>query len=434
MRVNVPSPLSDPQKGILSMTRFSPTAAAGLCFAALVALPEVSHASGFMLYDQSAEAAAMGSAVVASTREPASIWYNPAGISFLPGYQISATAIGYESRIRFVQAETGAETKVDPALFIVPSVFATGQIADWLHAGIGVYSAYGLGAHWPDNWIGRDHSLASNMTAVNFNPTLSFRLSGRLSVGVGFDVTRASVDVTNGLPQPVGGTLRIGGAGWGYGANAGVMYHAIPNKLHLGLAYRSRMKLNFSGRADFDPGRIEFARGLPDQGGASDITTPDIITAGYVVWPWRDVAFAMDASYIFWSTYDTQTLDFERTPDATLNNKYHNSWIVRAGADMPLGLAGWRVRTGLLFEENPARAPYLSPSLPSAHILDVSAGVGYAKGWFKADLGYLVGFAFPSKSTTGAEGPEGTYYSVSQLLALTLTGRFGQPAAEEPKR
>jgi hypothetical protein len=50
--------------------------------------------------------------------------------------------------------------------------------------------------------------------------------------------------------------------------------------------------------------------------------------------------------------------------------------------------------------------------------------VGYRWRWARADLGYLLVYFLPSDSTTGQEGPIGTYKSLAQLLGLTLTAMF----------
>jgi long-chain fatty acid transport protein len=254
-----------------------------------------------MLYDQSAEAMGKASAVVASAREPSAIWYNPAGLAFAPGYQASATGILYYVKSRFVQEGSGAQTQAEPALAPAGAFFAAGPVTRAVSVGIGAYSAFGLGLAWPEAWIGRENAIRSSLTTYTFNPSVALRLCDHLSLGAGFDVLRAVADQTNGLPAAVGGTVRVGGATWGYGANVGLLARVVPDRVHAAAAYRSRVSLSFDGRADFAPANQEFSRDLRDQGGTASATLPDILTAGLMVRTAQGVELAGEASLVRWS-------------------------------------------------------------------------------------------------------------------------------------
>jgi len=45
------------------------------------------------------------------------------------------------------------------------------------------------------------------------------------------------------------------------------------------------------------------------------------------------------------------------------------------------------------------------------------------------DLGYLLVYFLPTESTTGVEGPVGTYNSIAHLIGLTVGVKWGQPPA-----
>ncbi|MBI5536096.1 MAG: outer membrane protein transport protein [Deltaproteobacteria bacterium] len=391
--------------------------------ATLLASP--ADASGYLLFDQSAEGMGKVSAVVASTKEPAAVWYNPAGLSFVSGHQMSLTGMLYLVRTRFTQEGTGAETKADPTVSPAFAWFASGHLTDRLTLGMGVYSAWGLGAAWPPTWPGRENTVRSSMTTYTFNPTVAYRLSDHLSLGAGFDAVRAVADLTNGLPAPIGGSVRVGAGAWGYGFNAGILARILPDRLHAALAYRSQVSLSFEGKADFDPARPEFARDLRDQGGTSSATLPDMLTAGLMFKTRSDIAFSAEASLIRWSVYDKQVLKFDQAPEAVAEYHFKDVVVARFGVDGPLGRSGVRLRTGLMYEQKPSRPEYLSPSLPDTHILDVAVGAGYASCWWKADLGYILGMNWPTRATGGKESPEGTYWTTSHVVSVTFTAKLG---------
>lgn len=387
---------------------------------------DIAHAAGFVIYDQSAEGLGKCSAVVASTKGAEAIWYNPAGLTLLSGYEFQASGIVFINNADFTEKNTGAETKAKTGLYPMPAFFAAGRLSEKIQAGIGIFSAFGLGLSWPEEWLGREDTIKGELVTLTVNPTIAIQLNRQLSLGIGFDVTRAAVDITNGLPSPMDGTLRIGGTSWGYGGNIGLLYRAIPDKFHLGLTYRSRMKLSFSGQADFDLQHPEFSSipDLQDQVGKSELTFPDIITAGgwYKITP--HLSWNLDLTYTLWSTYDREILTFENAPEAIIEHQYRNVFTIRTGVDWAALTPGFHLRMGFLFEQNPAHSEYLTPSLPDGHLLNVSVGAGYEKGPFKGDLGYLFAYLIPPDATTGIQSPEGTYHSTTHVIAATLTYHY----------
>jgi long-chain fatty acid transport protein len=395
---------------------------------ALVTLPaRPSEASGFLIYDMSAEALGKGAAVSATATEPATAFFNPAGLAFLPGYQVSIGSIFVRSRSEFEARDTGVKTKGTAGGFVLPTIYASAELGERLALGFGAFPAFGLGVEWPEGWIGRESAIEASIQTFNLNPSVAWELLPEtLSVAAGVQVVRGAVELVTGLPPVVGGTLRIGGGTWGYGANAGLLYRPLPDELHLAFSYRSRVTLSFDeGRVDFDPS-AEFATRLPDQGGRAAITLPDVFTLGLMWRPIPSLALTFDPNLVLWSTYDELVLDFERAPDQTLRRDYKNVVTLRFGADWQTPVTGYSLRGGVIFDQNPAPTETLSPSLPDANRVDFSIGFGYSRGAMKADVGYMLVYFVPSDARGGTEGPEGTYRSLAHLFGLSLTARFGQ--------
>jgi len=244
----------------------------------------VCRANGFLIYDLSGEAIGRASAVSASTDEPAAVWFNPAALVFM-GPAASAGGVYVTAKSRFSPADGTAPTDSQRGNFFLPTVFATAPVADRVAVGLGVYTAFGIGIEWPNQWVGREAAIAASLQTLAINPTVAVRLDPRLSVAVGFDAVRGAVDFKNGLPAVAGGQVELGGGTWGYGFNAALLYRALPNRLHAALTYRSRVKLKFDGQADFDPTNPDFAPALPDQPGTATITLPDALTLGVMFRP-----------------------------------------------------------------------------------------------------------------------------------------------------
>ncbi|HEY3353275.1 MAG TPA: outer membrane protein transport protein [Polyangia bacterium] len=409
--------------------------ALGSLLALIGAAPAPAGAAGFLVYDITGESIGKASAVSASTTEPAAVWYNPAAMAFMPGYQFSAGGTTVFARNHFTPQ--GADHDIDgkQATFFLPAIFGTARLSDRWAVGLGGFTTFGLGVEWPADWIGRENAIKASIQTFTLNPGVSYRLLPNMSLAAGLQVVRASVDFKNGLPAAIGGgTVEIGGATWGVGGNAGLLWRVAPEVFHAALTYRSRVKLDFTGRADFNVTAPEFQTNpaLQDQGGKATITLPDIITAGFMFRPVKKLELTFDANITFWSTYDKLVLDFDVAPTQTLIRNNHIATTLRLGADWTTPVEGLHARAGFIFDQNPSPKEFLAPSLPDANRTDFAIGLGWEHKWFKIDVGYLLVYFLPSKAEplpgqTQLEGPVGTYNTIAHLLSTTLTFKLDQP-------
>ncbi|HVR64104.1 MAG TPA: outer membrane protein transport protein [Polyangia bacterium] len=404
--------------------RMVATGALALALIGLAARP--CQANGFLIYDISGDALGRASAVTAAISEPAAIWFNPAALSFMKGVNASVGGTFITARSRFSPTGGGPDTDSERGNFVLPAVFASAPVSDRVALGMGVYTTFGIGIRWPDDWAGSQNAIAASLETLAFNPTVAVKVSRRFSLAAGFDAIRGAVDFTTGLPAIVGGDVRLVGGAWGYGFNVGALYRPLPQRVQVALTYRSRVALHFDdGQADFRPAHVEFERQLPDQGGNAAITLPDMITAGVMVRPIEPLTLTFDANLVFWTTYQTIQINFQHAPARVLQPDGHDSYMLRLGADLaPPRVPGLHFRMGLIFDRSAVRAEGLGPGLPDANRLDGALGVGYGRGHLRADLGYLLVYFLPADAVGGRESPEGTYRTLAHLLGLTVAASW----------
>jgi long-chain fatty acid transport protein len=400
--------------------------------ASLAAVPGLAHADGFALSEQSAGSLGMASAVSASITDPDAVWYDPAALPFMPGYQVSLTGAAYLGQVNFTPITAGSTVDAKPIRQFVPGFFATGQLTDRVAVGLGVNIPFGLGVQWPGDWLGRLNGIQSSMLMLDINPVVAYKILPNLSVAAGLDIIKGSIDITNGLPTSPVDTVRIGASAWGLGANVAVLYRILPEQFHVAASYRSRVKLGFSGRAHFEVTEPVFTSQLYDQGASTELTLPDLIMFGVMYRPHPSVRIGLDANVVLWSTYDKVTVKFDdpATPSAGLEPHYHDIVNLRLGVEWATPTQGLKLRAGFEYDPSPAPASGLSPLLPDATALDLCLGIGYHVPQFGADLGYMHVFHQPATAhkptdpTIPPQSPEGTYRTGADVIGLTLTGRF----------
>ncbi|HEX5098170.1 MAG TPA: outer membrane protein transport protein [Polyangiaceae bacterium] len=394
------------------------TLATALGFAASPA-----RAGGFLVYDLSGEAIGRASAVSAETREPSANWFNPAALAYLEGTNVAAGSVLITARSYFTAADSGTQTSSERGTFVLPTLYAQTKLGERIALGLGIYSAFGIGIEWPDAWHGRESAISASLQTVSFNPNVAVSADEHWSFAAGFDAIRSTVDFQNGLPSIVGGKVRLVGDAWGYGFNVAALYRPLPERLHFALTYRSRVKLSYDGQADFQAGNPDFARALPDQPGQAAITLPDIITAGVIGRPTRALSLGFDVNAVLWSTYDHIPIDFSSAPDRTLNPQGKTALTFRGGVDVALPL-GFHARGGLIYDQGATPAQGISPALPDSDRFDLAAGLGYERGFLKADLGYMLVLFLPVDAQGGVESPEGRYVTHAELFGLTVGAHF----------
>jgi long-chain fatty acid transport protein len=404
------------------MTKTARALAAAFVVTACVLATRPCLASGFLIYEVSGEGIGRASAVSADVNEPAAVWYNPANLVYMDGVSASATGVYITSKSTFSPAGGGADTSSDRGNTFIPALFAHARLSDRVAVGIGAFSTFGISIRWPYDWVGREAVIHASLETLTFNPTVAVKLHPQVSVAAGFDAVRSVVDLTTGLSPLIGGDVRLAAGAWGFGFNVAGLYKIVPERLHVALTYRRRVELDYTGRANFSPANPDFLPVLPDQSGTASITLPDIITVGVMGRPRSDLALTFDANVVLWSTFDRIDIKFQTAPSRAIVPHGQDTFTFRGGVDwaMPARGSGLHLRGGLIYDHAAIPSTNLAPSLPDANRVDVALGVGWSRGPFRADLGYLLVYFLPHDSTTGQEGPVGTYKTLAHLIGLTV--------------
>lgn len=177
------------------------------------------HAAGFALIEQGVKQMGTGYAGTAATAEDASvIGYNPAGIGFLDGTQISGSlfiintygTFDGEGRYGFTNAPVpGGDGGNAGGVTPVPALYLSHRLADNAAVGLGIYMPFGTQTNYENGWTGRYQADLSKIFAINFNPVFAFKPTKNLSLGFGVVIQYFEAKLTNDIDA---GTLASGAA------------------------------------------------------------------------------------------------------------------------------------------------------------------------------------------------------------------------------
>lgn len=412
------------------------------------------RASGLSIPEQSAMAMGMSAAMTARSEDLSSIYYNPAGLDYVEGREITLgiTPIMpshkyhpfHEDRKIFDSKDAASNT------FFPPHIYAAWRTSEKMVLGIGVYSPFGLGTEWNDTWDGRYTSTFSEITLININPTVSYRVHEKVSIGIGVSYMTSSAtfelmkDIGSSLFEELGSDpalvsimantdydtkFGLKGNGSGYGYNFGILFDAT-ERLKLGASFRSKTDIEYDGTVKLTHKQAKiketvygatamalagsglteaeiaaqaagnadlFYASLSDeypasQDGTATLNMPWMLNLGLKY----DLSSRWDASVDFdivgWKVYDELVIDFaddKPVDEMVLSKEWRNSYVFRLGSSYDLTDA-FVTRAGILYDRNPVPWNTMDAQLPDANRLGISIGAGYKLGSVRFDVSYLL--------------------------------------------
>jgi long-chain fatty acid transport protein len=406
----------------LMTTRQTKIAALVVLFLSVATGPSPLFALGLALPDQDAFATARGNAFVATANDPAAVFYNPAGISQLDGFNVSLGSYGVVLADRY----TGPAGSVNSQTIwsAVPQVFSTFSLTNChLTFGLGAYSPYGLRMEWPAKAPFIADGETGQVTYSTLAGVISWQILPSLSIAAGPTLNYSETDLKEyvTLPAPpVSFVNHFRGRATDAGYMAGLLFHPVDQHF-FGLTYRSATEMNYNGHATVPLAVVNTAA-------SADFHFPATLAGGYSYRPDERWNFEGDVNWTDWSALKSVPLVASHPLPAidTLNFNWSPSWMLDLGVTRYLG-HDWRLSGGYMYSMNSVPDAHFNPLVPDSDRHIFSLGVGKNCGHFSWDAAYQLGWG-PSRSVGGdttpalAPGaPDGKY----QFLSHALTINFG---------
>ena len=459
-----------------------------LLLTTLLGITTNTHAAGFALIEQSVSG--MGNAfagVAASAEDASTIFFNPAGLAYLPDNQlvVAAHAIRPSAEV----SNNGTTGVLGTAInssnggdagdwAFLPNFYYAKAVSDSVKLGIGVNAPFGLKTEYDNGWTGRYHALKSELKTININPTIAFKLNDNVSFGAGVSYQRIEAELTKAVDFGSICAARVGvgpctaagltatsddgksgfkGDDWSWGFNLGTIIQATPFT-RVGLAYRSGIKHKLEGSAVIS-GEEQFdallgvgvplaavnalKAAFPNSNVQAKADLPATLSASVYHKANDRLDLMADITWTGWNSFDV--LRVVRTSGALSGNTvdvqpeyWKNTMRYSLGASYRYD-DNLKLRAGLAYDESPISPHWLTPRIPDGGRTWLAFGANYKLAPNSAiDVGYTHIFVRDVNIDTSAQAAEiaklggssaagilkGNYDSNVNMLSIQFTHTF----------
>ena len=362
----------------------------------------MTFAGGYAIPPQTAKAESMGGATTAGVDDPPAIYSNPAALPYIQGNQAMA-GLQYVNTISSVRNSGVTSRNLHDDDFI-PNLFANYQIPNSdISVGLGSYSPFGLATSYSPNAFTRYAATRSELRTIYVTPSVAWKPLSFLSVGGGVSFVHSSAVLSRAIFfGPFGdGKIRITDTTNSYGYNVGMILQPI-EAVRLGLVYKSRVNLKFDS-ADVAFVDATGVGGTLTRGKATGINIPLPPTINFGIHWQVNPSWGVEFQYDFvrWSELEDLKAHFPTPLPGLLGGfpisgfllpqNWKDASTIRFGGSYKL-TDSFEARAGFALEQTPIPASTLSPIIPGADYMSLTAGLGYKWKSLNFDLGYMAVF------------------------------------------
>lgn len=410
-------------------------------------------AEGYQVNSLSTKQLGMGHAGIGMKLGAESMFFNPAAVAYMDKtMDITGSFTAISSHIKATTPE-GIEYKSDNPMSTPIFVGTAFKIYDNLKAGVAFYTPYGSGVDYGDNWGAAVLNQNVKLRIFTVQPTLSWAINDKFSIGAGAMVSWGTVDLQKALvtaetadrtiavmkqmgqlpaetpsfgettPASIGlkGTAEVV-----VGFNVGAMYN-INKKISVGVNFRSKMEMHVK-KGD---AAVLYANNLAQNmlGETLDLINnanfdakmpcPWVLGFGVSYKPIDKLTLAFDAKLTGWKTYKTLNICFLDDNLTGFNQhitkKYSNAWCYSLGAQYAL-TSRFDLRAGMMIDTTPVNDNYYNPETPGMTKIEPTVGFSFRPiPEFSIDLGFMY---------TAGLGRDNASCEYNDLLGAKMIGQL----------
>jgi len=394
-----------------------------------ILLPSISMAGGFQINTQGQHAVSMGGAFTAVGKKASSVFYNPGAMSMAEKSSITIGGNYLKTGTSYLSPFNGNVKAENPSL-IPLHAYVNWMITEKIFVGLGINNPFRSDFKWDDDWEGRYVSQELKFNSWYFQPTVSYKINENFGIGCGVVFGLGNMMFRKAIP--VEGTasfgqeeLKINGSGIGF--NLGLFYK-FNKEGSVGICYRSAVNFKMkNGDATFTDIPSTFADTYPSSlKFNTEIKCPSVISAGIAYHFTSALLTTVQLDFTAWSSFDSLNYIFPDHPGLEIrtgrNSK--NSICGRVGGQYSF-TENFDLRIGAAYDLASVPQDHLSPDLPEADKILLSAGAGYKiNRMLSADLTVGIENYFERKGQFSDANLNGSYKSNSLIVGIGLNYEF----------
>jgi long-chain fatty acid transport protein len=367
-----------------------------------IAVSGAASAGGFYIQEQSAAGVGRAQAGnVAAADDASTIYYNPAGLTQLPGVQAdqgidlivpdaSLTDLGTTDRSPVApSSRPGGGNGGNPGSATpLGNFYISAQIPDYpVWVGFGVSVPFGFASKFEQNSFARYDSIDSYVETFDLAPTIAIKLNDWLSVGLGLDEQYAYVKLRSAVPDALAvggpsiatdGRLTLTGHTWSTGFNGGLLITPQPGT-KIGLTYRYGIQHNIRGSLTVANLGGLLALANQQVTGTAALNLPDIVQAGFSQAITPDLTILGEFDFYSWSNFQQIAI---HTASPSLGNLiteegYRDTYSFALGAEYQLD-PQWKLRAGVKYDQTPTVEAFRDTRVPDGDRYWIATGFHYA--------------------------------------------------------
>ncbi|NLF94504.1 MAG: hypothetical protein GX564_11520 [Oligosphaeraceae bacterium] len=397
---------------------------------------QVCCGAGFSILEQSTVGLGRSLAgMTAETDDPGSLYFNPATGAAHESPTLMLGTHFIFGDVRFHDRGStlnGDQSDNITSLALVPNLYYVHPLSDGVTLNLGISATSGTATTYEDDWQGRYFGVETEVSVIEFSPSLSWEINDCWSVGAAFVMQYAEALMTQNIDlrtagQP-DGRIKLEGDSIAFGYSFGVLYQPVAGS-KIGLGYRSKLThdVDMKARYRLPAGTAPFVRVPGDDEASISLNLPASINLGMQQELSAKWSLMFDVSWTQWSDMEELKIEFDNGNTRSETMQWRDNWRFALGTEYKL-TDKWTLRGGLAFDQTPVRSKDKRVAkLPDTNRVWASLGAGYqVSEKMRLDFAYTrLFFNRCEIEQRGASGTlEGYYEGGMNLVSLALNYQF----------
>lgn len=383
----------------------------------LITLYTAVTAGGFEIPFQGQKQIGMAHIGVSTHLDASTVFFNPAGMGFLQSSTLTVGVTAATAKIHFLHQNTGLSYHNNTGVafpFALYGVYKTAKIS----YGVGIFTPFGSNFSYPTNWIGKFVLQEAKLQTVIVQPSVSYKINNKLSIGSGLGIGFGNFEFTRALPitdlQANNAIANLKGNSSGITFNAGIQWQPNPN-WSIGAAYRHKLNATVKkGAAKFSVPQ-SLKPYFPNTTLSTQLTFPSVLSIGLTHYintkPNNFISIELNAAA--WGSVKNLAFYYEKqvafTNSLILERNYHTNLTFKIGTQIQAH-PKLLLRSGVFFDTSAVPNCCITPETPDANKYALTAGFSYLPSkHLTLDFSLLGGHSFKTQTINKQANFPSTY-------------------------